>query len=201
VVHDVARLGVAQHRAMLKRRPSPALLLSVVAIVLACAGSATAGSLITGRQIKDNSVTGADLRDGTVRTRDLAAPLQPRAGTPGPAGPAGPKGDAGPAGAPGPAGPQGAPGLSGYEVVHGPTVDSGAGPRGDMQAIATCPAGKVPIGGGGVDSAIIGAPGGQVGHVEYSRPTPNGRGWMVGFTQDADADARISAWVICAKVS
>ena len=190
---------------MLKRRPSPALILSVIGIVLACAGSATAGSLITGKQIKDDSVTSADLRDGSVKARDLATTLRPRAGVPGPAGPkgdAGPTGPAGPSGPAGPAGAQGAPGVSGYEIVHGPTVESGAGPRGDMQATATCPAGKAPLGGGGgVDSAILGAPGGQLGWVEYSRPTPNGRGWMVGFTEDADADAKISAWVICGKVS
>jgi hypothetical protein len=42
-------------------QPSPALVLAFVAIVIACAGSATAASLITGRQIKNGTIKGEDL--------------------------------------------------------------------------------------------------------------------------------------------
>lgn len=42
------------------------------AVALASAGSATAGSLITGSKIKDNSLTGADIRNGSISEKDMA---------------------------------------------------------------------------------------------------------------------------------
>ncbi len=42
-------------------RPSPALLVSVVALVVACAGTALAGNLITGKDIKNGSIKPKDL--------------------------------------------------------------------------------------------------------------------------------------------
>src|SRR3954465_136583 len=55
------------------RRPSPALIVAIVALVMACAGSATAATLITGRQIRNNSVTGADIRDRSLRGKDVGS--------------------------------------------------------------------------------------------------------------------------------
>ena len=48
-------------------RPSATMLVAVVAIVLATAGSATAVGMITGRQIANNTITSADVRDGACR--------------------------------------------------------------------------------------------------------------------------------------
>jgi hypothetical protein len=48
------------HR-LLRRRPSPALVLAVVAVFITGAGSATAARLITGKQIKNGSIASADL--------------------------------------------------------------------------------------------------------------------------------------------
>jgi hypothetical protein len=48
------------HR-LLSKRPSPALIVAVVAVFVAGAGSATAAQLITGKQIKNGSVGSADL--------------------------------------------------------------------------------------------------------------------------------------------
>ncbi len=53
-------------------------------IGLVAAGSANAGSLVTGAAIKDGTVTSADLRNGTVQLRDLAPSVR-RTLTPGPA--------------------------------------------------------------------------------------------------------------------
>src|SRR3954452_2863338 len=64
------------------RRPSPALVVSIVALVMSCGGTAAAAAhfLITNsKQIKDGAVTGADVRDGSIRARDLAAGAIPRA--------------------------------------------------------------------------------------------------------------------------
>lgn len=81
------------------------LVVFVLALVL-CAGSATAGSLITGKQVRDGSLTGRDVKDRSIKARDLAKGLGGLPGPPGTAGPAGapgPAGQAGPRGEPGPA--------------------------------------------------------------------------------------------------
>jgi hypothetical protein len=54
------------------RRPSPALIVAIVALVVACAGSATAAKLITGAQIKDRSIKGRDIGANTVTGRNVA---------------------------------------------------------------------------------------------------------------------------------
>src|SRR4051812_26972254 len=53
------------------RRPSPALVVAVAACVIACAGSATAASLITGAQIANDSVTGIDIHNHSLRGKDI----------------------------------------------------------------------------------------------------------------------------------
>jgi hypothetical protein len=88
-------------------------------LIVVTASSATARSLITGLQIKNGSITSADLADGTIKSRDLAPSLRHAQQVPGPqgaqgeAGPQGARGDAGAQGAQGPAGPQGATGAQG----------------------------------------------------------------------------------------
>ena len=49
------------------RRPSPALVVALVALFVALGGPAQASRLITGRQIKNHSVTTLDLTRATVR--------------------------------------------------------------------------------------------------------------------------------------
>jgi hypothetical protein len=53
------------------RRPSPALIVSVIALVVACAGSATAAVLVTSRDIKDHTIRGRDIRTGAVTGRQV----------------------------------------------------------------------------------------------------------------------------------
>jgi hypothetical protein len=96
-----------------------------------------------------------------LRNGDLVGTIVGPQGPTGPQGPVGPMGPTGPIGATGPAGPvgpmgptgatgpqgvQGPAGVSGHERVEGPSTptDSGA----IKSASATCPAGKVLIGGG-----------------------------------------------------
>jgi hypothetical protein len=52
-------------------RPSPALVISFIALFVAGAGTATAARLITGRSIKNNSVTGRDIRNSSLGSRDV----------------------------------------------------------------------------------------------------------------------------------
>jgi len=100
-----------------RRRPSPAMILALVALVVASAGSATAASvLITdSSQVERGSINSGDLANGRgVNTADLTArakrALAPKAG---PQGPEGDRGAQGPAGARGEAGTQGQPGADG----------------------------------------------------------------------------------------
>jgi hypothetical protein len=76
--------------------------LALLIVLLALAGSSAAAQrFITGRQIADGTITGADVHRHTLRARDLA--LGGFAGSQGPTGHRGAQGPAGPAG-PAPAG-------------------------------------------------------------------------------------------------
>ncbi|GAA1761984.1 hypothetical protein GCM10009795_005520 [Nocardioides hankookensis] len=93
-------------------------------LALGGTGGAVAGSLITSKQIKNNTITSADIKNKTISKDDLAASALPRAGAKGPAGPAGP------AGAAGPAGPAGAAGVQGPAGPITGTLPSGVTLRG-----------------------------------------------------------------------
>lgn len=85
------------------RMPSATTVVAFIAgITVATAGTAGAARLITGKQIKNGSITQADL------AKQIRSQLA-KAGTPGPRGRRGVRGAAGAAGAAGPAGPPGGP--------------------------------------------------------------------------------------------
>jgi len=64
-------------------RPSPSLVVSIIALVVACAGTATAAgvfiskssqiknNVITSSKIKNGTITSSDIKDGTISTKDL----------------------------------------------------------------------------------------------------------------------------------
>jgi hypothetical protein len=113
------------------------LALGAVALVLTLTVGAggTINRLITGRDVSDNSLTSADIRNGTIGAADLKRSLvrslrgpQGRRGpegTPGERGPGGLRGSEGPGGPKGDAGPRGERGLRGtagtsaFETVPG----------------------------------------------------------------------------------
>lgn len=123
----------------IRAKGSPALLVSIIAVVLAGSGSAVAAnSLLTGKDVKNGSLTGADIKNRSLHLADLAtssrAALHGKDGATGPAGAkgatgaAGAKGDKGDTGAAGPAGQDGA---SGYEVRTYDYIAGGARPGHD----------------------------------------------------------------------
>ena len=123
------------------RRPSPALVISCVALALALGGTSFAavsalpkGSVGT-PQLKNSAVTSAKVQNRSLLRADFASGQLP----------AGPRGPAGPAGATGPAGPAGPAGLSGAERVEATSPSNSATTR--TMTIA-CPAGKRLFGGG-----------------------------------------------------
>jgi hypothetical protein len=106
-------------------RQSPALIVAMIALFVALTGTAvaTTSALITGAQIKNNSITGLDVKNRSLTPRDFRGSVR------GPRGPAGPPGAAGAAGAQGAQGPPGAstddrPGRS---VNTGCTADGSGG--------------------------------------------------------------------------
>jgi hypothetical protein len=59
-----------------KRRPSPALVISIVALIVACAGTAAGATrylISSPKQVKPGAITGSDLHDGTIGASKLAA--------------------------------------------------------------------------------------------------------------------------------
>lgn len=71
---DIARSGRAHSTA--------AYVIAILALVLSMAGAATAGGLITGKQIKNNSVTSKDIKNGTLHLKDINGKSRPFAPPP-----------------------------------------------------------------------------------------------------------------------
>lgn len=121
-------------------RTAMAVVVAVIALVLSAGAGATASMLITGKQIKNNTVTTKDIKNRTLKAKDLS--LGAKNKLRGATGPAGERGPAGPAGAAGAAGLPGLPGLSGFEVVPGSLPIAGGITMVTAPLSASCPAGK-----------------------------------------------------------
>jgi hypothetical protein len=176
---------------MSRRRLSPSLVISCVALAVALSGTGYAafklpkGSVGT-VHLKKNAVTSAKVKNRTLLANDFALGQLP-AGPPGPAGVGGPKGDKGDAGSEGP------PGLSGLVVVTS-TTPSDSTPF--KSAGANCPAGKRLIGGGGTAKLAT-------GNVALIMSTPIGNQWAVSAVE-VDLEASnwsVEAQAICANVA
>ena len=153
---------------MRRRRPSPAMLVALLALFVALGGSSyaairfPAGSVGTA-QLKNGAVTKKKINKVTIRA--LKGNRGPRGfqgarGAPGAPGPAGP---AGTAGARGPAG----PGMTDLEWVSSSNSSSTAG---DLVAEVQCPAGKIVVTGGGEsDTGVL-----------YATRLAVPQGWAVG---------------------
>jgi hypothetical protein len=157
------------------RRPSPSLIVALLALALAAGGPAAAADftksvarLITGKQVKNNSLTGRDVKDGSLLARDFKRgqlPVGTAAG--GAEGPRGPQGERGVPGERGPAGEAGSPGERGLPGERGAQGEAGAaGPKGEKgdQGIPGAPGAKGDKGDPGAkgeqgDQGIPGTPG------------------------------------------
>jgi hypothetical protein len=98
------------------RKPSPAMLVALLALFFAVGGAqaiaAQVSKLINGSQIKPNTITSRQVKNGSLAKKDFKAGQLP----------AGAKGDTG---AQGPAGPQGAQGQQGAQGIQGDKGDTG----------------------------------------------------------------------------
>jgi hypothetical protein len=97
-------------------RPSPALIVAVIALFLALGGTGYAAfrlpkNSVGSKQLQPNSVTSSDVKDGSLRLQDFGAGQIP----------------AGPQGAQGPAGKDGANGTNGTNGIDGIDGTDGTG--------------------------------------------------------------------------
>lgn len=132
-------------------RTALAVVVAALALIVSAAAGATASLLITGKQIKDGTVTTKDVKNRSLKVKDLSP--KAKAKLRGATGPAGPRGATGATGATGPAGPtglQGLPGLPGLPGLSGFEVVSQSVPMGLLAGVPTevtgaCPGGKKAI--------------------------------------------------------
>ena len=156
---------------IVSRRPSPATVISLVALFVALGGTSYAAVAL----VPNNSVGSAQVINGSLQKKDLstkavaalkgnrgpagAQGAQGSAGAAGPAGAAGATGATGPVGASGVTGPKGTTGATGAAGAAGATnviarTASVSVPAGGVAPVtAVCNAGEVATGGG---AALIG---------------------------------------------
>ena len=187
-----------------------ALIATIAIIAFGTAGAATAGRLLTSRDIKDHSLRVRDLHEDAIKNlkgqtgaagaAGVSGPAGP-AGTSGPAGPTGTPGPAGPAGTPGPAGPVGTPGLTGPEGppgsivtnVHRLSTSSTLGPD-VTTTTALCAAGEKVMGGGyRIDENQQTAP----FRIFDSYPSSS-NAWSVRATKGEQGNVVLNVYAICA---
>ncbi len=184
-------------KAKLGSSVSYANVVATLALFVALGGSSYAAILITGKNVKDNSLTTKDIKDRSLLKKDFKAGQLPvgRRGATGAPGAQGAKGDTGAQGAPGAqgakgdTGAQGAPGVSGYQRVSG-TFDNPAGTQ--SRGEVSCPAGKQVLGGG-----VVGF-GGTTQSVNSSYPLNDT--WVAFMNNTSGTNQPFTIFVICGVV-
>jgi hypothetical protein len=155
------------------------LMVGALGLVLAFAGSAAAGTLITGKRIKDDTITSVDLRDGRVRGVDVRDGSLTRT-------------DFGrlPAGGEGPQGTTGLRGPDGARGVTRPEQTKDLMPGEDVTLTSDCPDGTHVVGGGPSNDRP------QDLYVEQSRPAAS-EGWTVRARYIGGAVSTFSVTAVC----
>jgi len=136
-------------RRLLRRRPSPGLIVGIIAVVIAGTGSAIAASQITSKQIKNGTIQLVDI------SKSARLALQ---------------GGRGPQGAPGT---PGAPGATKVVVRQGAVVNAAA--NADATATVSCSPGERATGGGNTGSGWLVRQSFPTGGSATAPPT----GWQV----------------------
>ncbi len=205
------------------RRPSPALVISLIALFVALGGTTYAAT-----SLPRNSVGTAQIKSGAVTKTKIAkgtlAGLHGLRGATGPEGPAGPKGEQGsqgvqgiqgvqgPPGAGGDSGPKGDQGIQGIQGIQGPPGLQGdpgpneivyltssltkVGANSSASVSVTCPSTAYVIGGGVLPTAgdtSLIVDSSDWDHTEA--PTP--RTWVGVVTNPVNADAYFYVDAIC----
>lgn len=159
------------------------LLVAAVAVLIGFAGSATAAVIVTGKQIKDNTITTKDLADASLGGIDVKDESLTQADFDTPV--------IGPRGFKGPQGPVGADGSAGLVyAVQAFDIPKNA----DRTWGASCPQGTRVISGGGSNT--------DVAEITESAPTDDaGSGWWVGMRNETNKTITGYAWALCVTAS
>ena len=195
-------------QSILKRRPSSPMVVAFLALFLAVSGTATAAKLITGKNIARSTITGKHVKDRSLSARDFRGAIASR---PGPAGPEGQrglngaKGERGPQGDPGPQGERGLPGEDGNDGAPGKDGAPGFNgverrhsafimrPHTSENTGVTCPTTHPKVVGGGYQTTGTGA---NAAHVYASFPTDDG--WRVeAYNEGANHTLTVTAYAVC----
>jgi collagen triple helix repeat protein len=181
------------------RKPSPAMVVALVALFVALGGTATAATLlVTSQQIKDRTIQVRDISPQALRAlRGRQGPVGAE-GPPGPAGPQGPQGNQGPVG---PAGPAGRSATD----VYTRTFDSVAEAGGGSFVNLFCGPNEVALTGGVRTDSVFGvvfdkypimatADGGARPAVHGEKP----QGWRIGVsTKTNSTQVFYTAYAVC----
>ena len=189
---------------LLRRRPSPALVVASLALAVALGGTSYAAvtlprNSVGTKQLRNGAVVSSKVRNHSLLARDFKRGQLPR----------GPVGPAGPAGPPGPKGPAGPPGSSGNLAVSVHEADAAVGPGRRAFAIAACQSGQRAVGGGvyladstpdNQDAIMRNAPvvstGGTAFKLLAAGQTPNA--WYGQAYNAGTNGATVHVYVICA---
>jgi hypothetical protein len=204
-----------------RSRRVPAIAGAVLVIAVIGGGSATAASLVTSKGVQDDSLRSVDVKDGSLRVKDLTSRAvhtlqQGSAGT----GASGSTGATGATGAQGPKGDKGANGLLGafYATAFYNVGDTNAGAIATVACSSTSTAytalsGGVQVLGIGDNQTEINAANARntpvsssfPGRMDWSTNTPKPDrldGWIVQFGGNAGATSdkdpvKVKVWALC----
>jgi hypothetical protein len=207
-----------------RSRRVPAIAGAVLVIAVIGGGSATAASLVTSKGVQDDSLRSVDVKDGSLRVKDLTSRAvhtlqQGSAGT-GASGSTGATGAAGATGAQGPKGDKGSNGLLGafYATAFYNVGDTNAGAIATVACSSTSTdftaiSGGVQVLGIGDNQAEIDAANARntpvsssfPGRMDWSTNTPKSNrldGWIVQFGGNAGATSdkdpvKVKVWALC----
>lgn len=161
-----------------RRLSVPALLIAAVLLMVGLAGTATAAKLITGKQIKDNTVTTKDIKNGTLKEADLSTGVKGKLNK---------------------------KNVVGYEVV---TDTVSVPTAGQSTVFVACTAGKVALGGGGDwantdNSQVIveSVPQKQIGEFFDAPGSDPATAWKVTGEHNSLDAVDLHAYVICVNPS
>jgi hypothetical protein len=187
------------------RRPSPAMVVACLALLVALSGTGIAAATQVARnsvgtpQLKDSAVTNAKLRNNAVNSSKVAARSLLRSDfAPGqlPAGPVGPQGPAGATGPTGPAGPAGPAGVVGTVTVRQATVNVPGSDSDDPMPNGQWNTRTVNVNCNSNERAMSAGTGWSVDAdnlelaVVYMKPVFSGTGPVTGFTAKGANNAR-----------
>ena len=173
---------------MKRFKPSPAMAVACLALFVALAGTATAAKLITGKAIKNNSISSTDIKNRSLLAKDFKRGQLRRGAT-------------GATGAPGPAGRNGS---DGFGVLRYKTTAIDLEPSEAGIDFAVCDAGTYPTGG---DAYVINSAdesvGGVVNGEGFSINTTTERlsGWFAEFSNTGATGNTLFVDAICANAS